>query len=336
MRKVLKSLCAVIFLFPILINGQSKVGTTAGNFLTIPVGARASAMGGAFIAVADDGTTSYWNIGGLSRLKQGEVSLAYTQWFVGTDHNWLSLAIKTDADNAIGISFNQLDYGEEEITTERRPDGTGQMWSASDISIGLSYARNLTDRFSIGGTVKYIQQKIWNETASCFALDVGLLFITQLEGMKIGMNISNFGTEMKMDGKDLRQPVDVDPSNTGNNEHVVATLETDSWNLPLTFSLGVSYEAVNNSDWKLTLATDAVYPNNNNSYLNVGTELVWDNLLYARTGYHSLFNQSAEEGFSIGMGIGYSFGSFSARIDYSYMEYGIFEGISRYGISILF
>lgn len=326
---IIFTVCSTIF-------GQSKVGTAAAGFLTIPIGPRASAMGGAFTAVADDGTCAYWNIGGLSRLSVSEVSVAHADWLVGTNHNWLSVAVKLDSDNALALSINQLDYGEEEITTERRPEGTGQMWNAVDVAIGLSYARNLTDRFSIGGTLKYIRQSIWNESASGFALDVGVLFKTQIEGLKIGMNIANFGTEMKMEGKDLRQPVDVDPSHTGNNENIVSMLETDSWNLPLIFSIGVSYEVFSSEDWKLTLASDAIYPNNDNSYLNIGSELIWDDLFYLRAGYHSLFNKAAEEDLSIGVGIAYTIGSFRAKIDYGYMSFGIFGGISRYGISILF
>ena len=97
---------------------QTKVGTTAANFLTIPVGARASGMGGAFSAVANDATSSFWNPSGLSRLTRNEFSANTAQWLVGTRINWVGLAFKFDEDNAIGISVNQLDYGEEQITTE--------------------------------------------------------------------------------------------------------------------------------------------------------------------------------------------------------------------------
>lgn len=313
---------------------QSKVGTTAANFLTIPVGPRASGMGGAFTALANDVTTAYWNPGGLSRIGQNEFSASFSQWIAGTKHNWFGLNYALSEDDAVAISLDQLDYGEEEITTTSQPDGTGQRWSASDIALSLSYARNLTDRFSIGGSIKYINQKIWNESATAFALDIGLLFYTELPDLRIGMNISNFGTEMKLDGKDLLQPVDIDPAHAGNNDNIASNLSTDSWPLPLVFAVGVGYDFVHSDMWRLTVETDAIYPNNQSAYVNVGTELAWSKLVYLRGGFNSLGKDARQGGLSGGIGIHYDFGGFFAKVDYSYTDFGIFSGIQRVAFTI--
>jgi hypothetical protein len=335
-NKYIVKIIAVMLLALPAVYPQSKVGTTAANFLTIPVGPRASAMGGAFTAISEDVTAAYWNAGGLARLSKSEFSVSHTGWLAGTHINWLGLAYKLDENNAIAVSVNQLDYGEEEITTAEEPNGTGQMWDAMDIAIGVSYARNLTERFSIGGTIKYIQQRIWNESATAFAVDVGLLFRSQFHDLMIGMNITNFGSEIKYEGKDLYQPVDVDPSNTGNNENIVASLNTSSWMLPLIFSVGTSMQPVNTNDWKWIVAADAVYPNNQSPYLNTGTELSWLNLISLRAGYNSLFKKDAEEGLCAGLGLQYSFGSYGVKVDYSYNDFGIFDDISRYSVTITF
>ncbi|MGE5400480.1 MAG: PorV/PorQ family protein [Ignavibacteriales bacterium] len=341
-RNILKLIMILICGTNILM-AQSKVGTTVANFLTIPVGPRATGMGGAFVAVANDATTAYWNPGGLSRLSSSEFSVVHSEWLVGTSLNWLGVAIKFDADNTLGLSVNQLAYGKEDITTVDQPNGTGQTWDAQDIAFSLSYARNLTDRFSIGGSVKYIQQRIYNESASAFALDIGLLFTTQLKGLRIGMNISNFGTEMQLSGKDLLQPVDIDPAHTGNNDNIVSDLGTDSWTLPLVFTVGLGMDAYETEDWKWTVATDAVYPNNQTSYLNAGTELTWSKIISLRVGYNSflkgggsLTKKATEEGLTAGLGLNYNFGPFSARVDYSYMDFGVFKQISKYSLSIGF
>ncbi len=327
----------ILLLIGVSVNfAQNKVGTTVGDFLTIPVGPRATGMGGAFVAVADDATSAFWNSSGLSRLPGNQFTAARADWLVGTSLNYVGVVIKLDSDNAFALSFNSLDYGDEEITTALQPNGTGQRWDAMDLAVGLSYSRNLTDRFSIGGTLKYIQSRIWNESASAFALDVGLLFTTQFNGLKIGMNIANFGTEMKLAGKDLFQPVDVDPANTGNNSTIVSSLETDSWNLPLMFTVGVGMDAVNTEDWRWTVAADAIYPNNTTPYINGGTELVWNNILFLRVGYNSLFEEASEEGLTAGAGLQYNIGGFDLRIDYSYMDFGIFDSINRYSVSIGF
>ncbi len=216
----------------------------------------------------------------------------------------------------------------------QQQNGTGEYWSASDIAINLSYSRNLTDRFSVGGTVKFISQKIYDVSASGFGLDVGLLFYTQLEGLRLGMNISNFGTEMQLDGKSLLQPIDVDPANAGNNSNISGALLTEAWSLPLTFTVGLAYDAINNEDWLLTLAGDALIPNNQSTYGNVGLELTWNQLISLRGGYNSLLKEDAQEGLTGGVGIQYDFGGFFAKFDYSYTDFGIFDPISRFALSV--
>jgi hypothetical protein len=345
--KTLKIFLAITLL-TIVGFSQSKVGTTAANFLTIPIGSKAAGMGGAFVAQTNDATALYWNPGGISRLVKSEFGISYSEWLVGTKFNWIGLAFKTDDDNAFGLSINQLDYGDEEITTPEKPNGTGERWKAQDICFALTYARNLTDRFSIGGSLKYIRQQIWNESASAFAMDIGLLFNTQLEGLRIGMNIANFGTEMKLDGKDLLQPVDIDPANTGNNDKITSTLNTDTWTLPLNFTVGLGYDVYRDNDLGAVIAIDAVIPNNQNTFVRIGTELFWNDIVFFRTGYNSLNTlypsekdgtfdvKLTEETFSLGAGIQYDFGPFYSKVDYSYTDFGIFNSISRISVTIGF
>lgn len=331
----MKKVCLIILLgLSVNVFPQTKVGTTVANFLTIPVGPRASAMGGAFLAVAGDATSSYWNSAGLSRIVRNEFTASTAEWFVGTRLNWLGVSFKLDDDNAVGISINQLDYGDEEITTPQQPNGTGANWSASDIAICLSYSRNLTDRFSIGGTVKYISQNIYETSSSGFGIDVGLLFYTQLEGLRLGMNIANFGTEMQLDGKALLQPIDIDEADGGNNGNISGKLLTDAWALPLTFNVGLAYDAFKDNDWLLTVAADAVIPNDQSTYANMGLELTWDNLISLRGGYNSLFKDNANEGLTAGFGVQYDFGGFFAKFDYSYSQYDRFDAISRFALSV--
>ena len=148
------------------------------------------------------------------------------------------------------------------------------------------------------------------------------------------MNISNFGTEMQLDGKSLLQPIDIDPANAGNNSNISGALLTEAWSLPLTFTVGVAYDAINNEDWLLTLAGDALIPNNQSTYGNVGLELTWNKLISLRGGYNSLLKEDAQEGLTGGVGIQYDFGGFFAKFDYSYTDFGIFDPISRFALSV--
>ncbi len=336
-NSIAPAVCFLVLIAGSSAQAQSKVGTTAANFLTIPVGPRASGMGGAFVAIADDPTDAFWNAGGLTQILDNYTFVAsHADWLVGTNLNWFAIAVKIDQDNAVALSLDQLDYGKTPITTEDAPGGTGQDWSAQDIALGVSYARNLTDQFSIGGTFKFIDEQIWNESATAFALDVGLLFKTDFHGIRLGMNIANFGTEMQMGGKDLLQPIDLTPGQTGGNSNLVGSLGTKSWPLPLVFTVGVGMDIVKSDAIRWTTDVDALYPNNEGSYLNIGTELTWNHLVSLRAGYNSLFQQSAEEGVSLGVGVEYNLSGLETHVDYSYMNFGVFKYVSRYSLSIGF
>jgi len=328
--------CLLLIFIAASIYGQNKIGTTAAEFLTIPVGSKAMAMGGTFVAVADDITSAYWNPGGLPRLKSNEFNVNYSDWFIDTKLSWAGIGVKISEDDYAAVSIIYLDYGEEPVTTVDLPEGTGEMWGATDIAISLSYARNLTDRFSVGGSFKYIQQKIWNESASAFAFDVGLLYKTQLEGFNLGMSISNFGQEMKLDGKDLLRPIDIDESYYNNNSVITTELSTDSWELPLIFSVGVSWTYPLFNDLALLTAVDAKIPNNQNSYINLGCELQWHNMFFVRVGRNSLFKEYAQEGLTFGAGLKYTIAGLDISIEYAFLDFGIWSNLSRYSVAIGF
>lgn len=335
LRSVLLALLAAAL--PFAARAQSKVGTTAAQFLGIGVGPRAVAMGGAYVAMGDDASAMYWNPGALARIGHSQVVASHTGWLVDTDLNWIGLTLALDASNAIGISLTQLDYGEEEVRTVVMPEGTGARWTAQDLAFTISYARSLTDRFSIGGSFKYITQQIWNESASTIAFDVGLIFTTPFDGLRLGASLSNFGGDMQLDGKDLTQRIDLDPDNAGNNETIVANLKTDSWELPLFFRAGVSYDMLRNEMFRFTMSADAIRPNDNNEHVNVGGEFGYRDVFFVRAGYKALFLSDSQEGLTAGVGLHYPlFGSTAAAIDYTYQEFGLFDGVQTITLSVDF
>ncbi len=318
-------------------NAQSKVGTTAAQFLGIGVGPRATSMGGAFVATGTDASAMYWNPGALSRIGHSQIMASHTDWLVETDLNWVGITLALDADNAIGISLTQLDLGEDDVTTVQRPEGTGERWTAQDVAFTVSYARNLTDRFSIGGSFKYISQHIWNESASSIAFDVGLLFTTPFDGLRLGMSLTNYGGDMQLDGKDLTRRIDLDPDNSGNNETIVANLKTDAWELPLFFRAGLSYDIALGEALRATLAADAVRPNDNDEHVNFGGEFSFRETFFVRVGWKSVFMDDSEEGFTAGAGLHYPlFGSTAATIDYAYQEFGVFKNVQTITLSVDF
>lgn len=317
---------------------QDKVGTSAANFLGIAIGARGTALGGAYSAMAGDATSIYYNPGVISRIGRSHATFVHTNWFLDTSLNWAGIVLNFGGANAVGISFTSLDFGEEPVTTVFEPEGTGELFSAQDVAAGISYARNLTDRFSIGGTVKFINQGIFNESASAIAVDVGLLFITQFRDFRLGVSFSNLGNEMKLDGKDLLERIDQDPNASGNNETLVGLLKTDSFQLPVIFRVGISGDLLRfKEDARLTVSVEANQPNDNSQVVNVGSELAIKNMFFIRGGYKSLFRKSSEEGLTFGGGLIWNFNTRNSIVfDYAFADFGLLQNVQVFSLGLSF
>lgn len=304
-------------------NGQNKVGTTAAAFLGIGTDARGLAMGSAHVAVAEGPSALYWNPAGAAGSPANAVQVSSADWFIDTSFQNAAATLNIGG-GTLGLNIMALQYGEFEVTTISNPEGTGEIFEPSDLSVGLSFARALTDRFSAGATVKSVRQKIWNESANGVALDLGVQFRSDFQNLRIGMSMLNFGSDMKLAGNDLRQAIDIEPDQNGNNPNLAANLEVDSWPMPLTFRVGVAVDALASDSQRLTLVVDALHPNDNSESANIGVEYAFRKLLYLRGGYRQAFSEiTGDGGLAGGFGIGYDLTSrVRASFDYVFMDYG--------------
>ncbi len=314
----------------------TRAGTAAAEFLSIPIGARATAMGNAISASVDDPTAIYWNPAGLAGLMQGSFAAEYAQWLADISVNYVAIAAPLGT-GAIGVGVTAVRTPEMEETTVEQQEGTGRTFTAASYAIALSYARALTDRFSVGGSVKYITERISYSTASGLALDIGTLFVTPFWGIRLGAAITNFGTKMRMQGDDLLTIVDIDPNSQGNNTSNRAELRTDPFDLPLTMRIGLAGEVFRGNGSRLTLAVDALSPSNSSQYVNVGAELgLLGDLVLLRGGYSELFLTDSAHTFSLGGGLRYRFGPLNVRMDYAYEGWRYFDGVNRFTLMVAF
>ena len=270
---------SVSVIFFSLVSGQvdvkefeSKVGTTAASFLKIGVGPRALAMGEAFVAAADGPSAAFWNPAGLGRMTGTTISASTTDWIMDLRLHSAVASTKLQGPGVVAFSVNALQMDEIEVTTLRSPDGDGTYASASDVMIGLSYARPLTDVFVVGVTGKWIYNNVANETASATAIDIGTLFSPGWRGLRIGMSLTNFGTKMRLDGRDLNAKHDVDPL-LGLDEPADSRLRTRDWDLPTAFRLGMAINVVETSNLLWTATADAIHATDNVERANFGSEI---------------------------------------------------------------
>jgi len=317
----------------------SKAGTTSAVFLEIPVGARAIGMGGAFVGTANDVSSLYWNVAGLATLPRNEALFTHNEWLADTRFDYAALAVPIEPLGTLGLSFTSLSMDDMLVHTVERPEGTGELFSAGSFAVGVHYARYLSETFSIGFTAKYISERIWNMQAQAFALDVGTLFVTNfLNGMRIGAQISNFGTDMKLEGRDTRTFHPIDPNKLGSNDRIPQTIEMDSWHLPLHFQFGIALDPLKTDEHLLTVGVDALHPSDNYESLNVGIEYGFKRTFYVRGGYRSLFLQDREGGLSLGAGVLASlFGNhIEGRFDYAFQDFGRLKSVHVLAVSVLF
>lgn len=318
-------------------SGLSKTGMTAATFLSIEVGPRAKSMGGAFVGLSDDVSALYWNPAGIAKLPQNALLFSHSEWLAGVNFDFAGICIPLGNLGTIGASITSVSVPEMKVRTVFQPEGTGEFFDAGDIAMGLSYARYLTDRFSVGFNVKYISEKIYNMSASTVAVDFGTLFRTNFNNMVIGFSICNFGGDLRLAGDDARVEVDVSPDEFGNNDRIFANLETEKFQLPLTFRVGVAMDLIKSQYNHVTIAVDAIVPNDNNQYINIGGEYIFNNFLALRAGYRSLFLDNSEEGMTFGGGLMQTvFGKTKLQLDYAYGDFGLLENIQEFSLSIYF
>ena len=308
---------------------QKKLAQTGFQFLSVGVDARATAMAEAFTTVEGTSTALFYNPAGLARVPNFlDISLNKMKWIA--DFNYVSGTMSINVGNnqygVFGISFLTVDYGQFLWTkVANNPQGyeeIGENWDMpSAYMVGLGYAKELSDRFAVGGQIKYVYQKlgrsyipIYTKTDTLiqekeyklgtFAYDFGTQYKTGFKSLVFGMTVRNFSREIKY--------------------------EKEGFQLPLTFKIGISMNALDffpalGENQKLLISIDAVHPRSYPEFVNFGAEYSFMNKLFLRGGY---VTNKDEYDFTFGFGIR----SFGFAIDYSYTPFTVFNSINRFTI----
>ena len=155
--------------------------------------------------------------------------------------------------------------------------------------------------------------------------------------MRSGAGITNFGKNMRIDGRDFRLFVDPDPNALGNNDQIPARIETDPWPLPLNFQFGLSTDIINDESSKFTVSVDALHPSDNFESVNVGGEYILNETIFLRAGYRGMFLTDNEEGITFGAGVKLSPAKgTNLQIDYAFQEFSNLSSINSFSLSLYF
>ncbi len=298
----------------------APVGTAAAQFLEIGIGARSAGMGEAYTTMASGAGAVFWNPAGLVDMDKRNFYLAYNSWPADISIGGASFALNMGQYGVVAVSSVFINTGDMLITTVDDPDGlSGDKFSLVNYAAGLSYARFLTDRLSVGATVKLVHEKYSEYGYTSWALDIGTMYRTNFRGLKFGMSILHFGQEIKFDGKYYDYS---DPELGAGDKKTF-----DKYSLPIMFRIGFSINAWEQGQNKVVAAADMVHPNNNLEQYNLGMEYSLNNIFFFRSGYKL---QADEGGFSLGGGVKYALSeTIKTELNYSFSEMGLLPSVHR-------
>lgn len=305
---------AVLLLLPLSAEGAQifeKVGTLGGQSLKIGVGARAAAMGDAYVALSDDATAVYWNPAGIARMSGQSISLNHTSWPANILFDQAAYVFNIKwIPGMIGVNVRALTMSRDIVRTTYLPEGTGDTFDAGEWAYGLSYARALTDKFSAGFSVNYIQTGLDDVKGSSTTFDFGTLYDVGVMGAKIGMSIQNIGSDM--------------------------TFIDEKVKMPVFFRVGGSFDVMQQGENKLIAAAEFTHPPDNSEKLNVGAEYGFHDYLFLRGGYKLNYDT---QGLTAGFGVKFPLTivkSSVAHLDYAYQDMNFLGTTHRVSLNVGF
>lgn len=285
------------------LSGQS--GGTQGLF-QYGVGARALALGSAFVAMPSDAATMYWNPGALEHVARSSLSLFYSNLLVGASYNFVGYVHPTLSTGTFGAGVLRVGVGDiDETVDDINPIGT---LSFSQMEFLLSYAKQIPYNLSVGGNIKVERQAFGRQTANAVGADIGVLFAPQfsssfLQNIKFGLTIQN-----------VIQPV--------------LRLGTEADKIPYTvrFGLAKPFRLGGDAD-AIHLVFDVEQGGKTKMRFHSGLEYIYRGAAMLRTGI-SKGDSSAQ--LSFGAGVAYQM----FQIDYSFGKFAPNELTSSHRISL--
>jgi len=328
--KKLAIVLTVVFLSAVVVmpahSALKKVAQTGLQFLKVDFGARPAAMGGAFMMVGNDASAMFYNPAGIAKMQSGfDFFAGNVSWIAGIQYYATGLVKDLGNWGSVGVSAIYCDYGDDIAGTrvaanEKGYEETGSV-NVGAYTVGLTYARKLTNKFTVGGQIKYAQEHLGESLlavggssvqnkVSGIAYDFGTIFYPGFKSFRVGMSIRNFSNQFKY--------------------------QQYAFQLPLTFTLGFAMDVldlIGEHRNTLLLAVDAIHPRDYTERINVGGEYVFNNLVAVRAGYKYNYD---EEGLCAGLGVQHTFAGVGIRLDYAYSDFGVFSTVNRFSVGVSF
>ena len=320
--------------------GQQRAGTAAAPELLIPVGARDMAMGGAAIATSAGVGALHLNPAGLARAgAETQLLFSTMSYLAGIRINYVALGGQFGHLGTLALSLKALDFGAIPITTSSQPDGTGATYSPTFMTTGLTWARALSERIVLGGTMHYVSNRIERVSAAGLSFNAGLQYadLGDVDGLDLGVVIKHIGSRFQYDGSALLRPGRLDDLR---RPEALYKIQASSADLPSTFEIGLGY---NYNPTASGLAEHSlVFQHHNFAHdqWKVGSEYVHGGFFAVRGGF--VYTDDGADnahifGTSFGFGLQLDLGGLeNVQLDYAYTTVDYFDPLSTFTFRIGF
>ncbi len=308
-------------------NDIERVGQSGWQFLKINGDPRPAAMGGAFTANARGNANAILgNPAALATVERFDLQLNRTSWIADITHQSAAFAANINGFGVVAVSVVTLDYGDMAetvnslIEAENRTEAvvTGNFFSARDLAAGVSYARRITDRLSIGGNFRWLRQEIAELSMNNWSLDFGTMYYTGLKSLRLAMTARNFGPDANL---------------VGWSEEYQA--EPDAIRMPIDFRVGMAMDFLQESNGPhlMTVVLEGDHPNDGPEKLHVGAEYAFEEKAWVRGGYK--FNYD-EQSFTFGAGVNPSLRGVKVEVNYAYVDFGALKQVHMFSFGMAF
>ncbi|NIM18932.1 MAG: PorV/PorQ family protein [Candidatus Latescibacteria bacterium] len=319
---------------------SDRAGSVGALFLKLGMSPRAAAMGNTYLGLSDDISGIFLNPVSIVGLEGYQFYFSELEYMV--DMRAFAGAISFPIWERIGgraaIHYTGYYSGEMTMTTESDIDGTltNRKFTWNELALGVTYARAFTDKFAIGGGVKYVRTDVADFYSYTVAFDVGTLYKTGFRNLRIGMSATNFGPDMKFKG------------NYGNTYissiwQVNVPEEFGYYPLPIAFQVGIADELYTAEDFRVTGAIDYSHPNDLAERIHVGAEFAYDEMVFVRGGIFMDMDKSdivdpidpgddaLDRYWEFRFGAGFQFSN--VTVDYAWQDVENLESVHRFALA---
>jgi hypothetical protein len=293
-------------------NDIERAGQSGWQFLKINGDSRQAALGGAYTAISNgDANSVFGNPASLSDVKNIDFQVNIFEWIADINYQSFAGAYNLGQVGVVAVSLGILDYGDIPETVNApsgtggtEPTITGNMFTANDMVVGLTYAKKITENLSIGGSFRWMQQQIAELSMSNWAMDLGTMYYTGFRSLRLAITARNFGPDSQFGG--------------WSEEYQT---ESENVRMPLDFRAGIAMDFLDEegSPHLLTTIVEGDHPNDGKEKFHLGVSYAFDSMFFVRAGYK--FNYDVQK-FTFGFGITYPIGSTTGTINYAYVDFG--------------